>query len=263
MKVSLSRLSSVVVSLFVLIGCAAGGQENPKAFTVANLQGSYDLNTDAMPSNPAGDDGFNMISEMLDIDANTLTFAPTFAGMGPFTLTGRTLTVTRSNGYADVIQATFHDTGNTLTLIDEINEDVETFVFIRRDKTGTSNEVTGANLQGTYDLDATNTRVKNFPLLVSGEFEVAGNIVTTSLTFSQTRSFTLAGNTITLAETDGGTTVVRGTLSHDGNTLTLAFVEDRDTSSMRDVSPEANLTFQTERSRLPPCVDVVWGSPKG
>ena len=92
MKVSLSRLSSVVVSLFVLIGCAAGGQENPKAFTVANLQGSYDLNTDAMPSNPAGDDGFNMISEMLDIDANTLTFAPTFAGMGPFTLTGRTLT---------------------------------------------------------------------------------------------------------------------------------------------------------------------------
>ena len=149
MKVSLSRLSSVVVSLFVLIGCAAGGQENPKAFTVANLQGSYDLNTDAMPSNPAGDDGFNMISEMLDIDANTLTFAPTFAGMGPFTLTGRTLTVTRSNGYADVIQATSHDTGNTLTLIDEINEDVETFVFIRRDKTGTSNEVTGANLQGT------------------------------------------------------------------------------------------------------------------
>ena len=89
--------------------------------------------------------------------------------------------------------------------------------------------MTKANLQGTYDLDATNTRVKNFPLLVSGEFEVAENIVTTSLTFSRTRSFTLAGSTITLTETDGSTTVARATLSHDGNTLTLTFVEDRET----------------------------------
>ena len=107
-------------------------------FTAANLQGIYDLNTDAMPSDPAGNDGFNMISEMLEIDANTLTFAPTFAGMGPFTLAGNTLTVTHSNGYADVIQATLRDTGNTLTLIDEINDDLETFVFIRQDKRGTS-----------------------------------------------------------------------------------------------------------------------------
>jgi len=74
--------------------------------------------------------------------------------------------------------------------------------------------------------DATHTTVEN---LVSGELEVAGNIVTVSLTGSQTRPFTLAGDTITLTETDGSTTVLRATLSNDGNTLTLTFVKDRDT----------------------------------
>ena len=228
MKASVLRLCSVTVSLLLVIGCAGVGDENTNPLTVANLQGTYDLNTDAMPADLAGD-GFNMISEMLEIDANTLTFAPIFAGTGPFTLAGNTLNVTHTNGYVDVIQVTLSDSGNALTLVDEINDDDETFVFIRRDGTGTSNEVTEANLRGTYDLDANKTTVKNFPFLVSGELKVTGNIVTTSLTFSQTRSFTLAGNTIALAETDGDTTVLRATLNDDGNTLTLAFVEDRDT----------------------------------
>ena len=77
-----------------------------------------------------------------------------------------------------------------------------------------------------YDLDATHTTVEH---LASGELEVAGNIVPISLMGSQTRSFTLASDTITLTETDGSTTVLRATLSHDGNTLTLTFVQDRDT----------------------------------
>jgi hypothetical protein len=63
--------------------------------------------------------------------------------------------------------------------------------------------VAEANLQGTYDLDATNTTVTNFVFLVSGELEIAGNTVTLALTFSQTSSFTLAGNTITLTDTGG------------------------------------------------------------
>ena len=230
-KVSVLRLCRVAVFLLPVIGYAGVGvgDENPNALTVPNLQGTYDLNTDAMPGDLAGDGGFNMISEMLEIDANTLTFAPTFAGMGPFTLAGNTLTITDSDGNMDVVQATLSDTGNILTLIDEIGEDVQTFVFNRRDGTSTSNEVTEATLQGTYDLDAANSTVNNFVFLASGELEVAGNIVTTSLTFSQTRSFTLAGDTITLTETDGDTTVLRATLSNDRNTLTLTFVEDRDT----------------------------------
>ena len=106
---------------------------------------------------------------------------------------------------------------------------LETFVFTRRDGTGTSDEVTETNLQGTYDLDATKTTFKNLVFLASGRLEVAGNIVTASLTFSQTRSFTLAGNSITLTDTDGDTTVLQTILSRDGKTLTLTFVEDRDT----------------------------------
>ena len=94
--------------------------KKPNALTVRKLQDSYDLNTDAMP---VGDDGFNMIPEILEIDANTLTFAPTFVGMGPFTLAR-----------------------NTLMLIDGIGEDVETCVFTRRAGAGTSNEVTEGNL---------------------------------------------------------------------------------------------------------------------
>lgn len=186
MKASALRLCSVAVFSLAVIGCADDGDKKPDALTVGNLQGIYDLNTDAMP---VDDDGFNLISEILEIDGNTLTFAPTFVGMGPFTLAGNTLTITGS--YTDVVQATLSDTGNTLTLIDEIGEDIETFVFTRRAGPGTSNDVTEANLQGTYDLDATNTAVTSFDCLVSGELEIAGNMVTAALTFSQTSSYTL------------------------------------------------------------------------
>ena len=64
--------------------------KKPNVLTVGNLQGTYDLNTDAMPVNV---DSFNMISEILEIDANTLTFASKFVGMGSFTLAGNTLTL--------------------------------------------------------------------------------------------------------------------------------------------------------------------------
>ena len=229
MRASVLRMCSVAVFLLLLSGSAGAEDNNPNALTVANLQGSYDLNSDALPADLAGGDGFSMIAEMLKIDANTLTFAPTFAGMGAFTLAGNTLTITDSNGNTDIVQASLNDTGNMLTLVDEIGGHAEIFVFTRRDGTGISNEVTAAKLQGTYDLDMANTMVKTFVFLVSGELDVAGNIVTTSLTFSQTSSFSLAGNSITLTDTDGDTTELRATLSHDGNTLTLIFVEDRDT----------------------------------
>ena len=229
MNASVLRLCSVAVFSFLAIGSAEVDAEDPNALTVADLQGVYDLNMDAMPVDPAGGHGFSMVSEALRIEADTLTFAPTFEGTGRFTLAGNTLTVTDSGGNTDVVRATLSDTGNRLTLVDQIGMDVETFVFTRRDGSGGSDEVTEANLQGTYDLDATGTTVGTLVFLVSGQLQIAGNVVTTSLTFSQTRSFTLAGNTITLAEADGDTTVLRASLSDDGDTLTLTFVEDRDT----------------------------------
>ena len=153
MKASVLRLRSVVVFLLLVIGCAGVCHANPNALTVADLQGTYDLNpgASALPGDLVGDHGLKMISEVAEIDANTLTFAPTFAGKGPFTLAGNTLTVTDSNGNTEDVQVTLSDTGNMLTVIDEIDKDVTTFVFTRRDGTGTSNEVTEANLQGTYD----------------------------------------------------------------------------------------------------------------
>jgi hypothetical protein len=101
--------------------------KKPSALTVRNLQGTWDLKTDAMP---VDDDGFNKIPEIPKIDANTLTFAPTFVGMGPFTLAGNGLRIT--GDYTDVVQATLSDTGNPLMLIDGLDEDVETCVFTRR-----------------------------------------------------------------------------------------------------------------------------------
>ena len=229
MQASVIPLSSIVAVCLLAIGCAQAGDGDVSALTAAELQGTYDLKTEALSADQDGDDAFRMIAERLEIGADTLTFAPTFEGMDPFTLAGNTLTVTHGNGHADVIQASFDDTGNTLTLVDEIGRDVETFVFVRRSGTSTSDEVTEANLQGTYDLDATSSTVKNLPFLDAGELDIAGNVMRTSLTFSQTRPYTLVGNTITLTERDGNTSVLQATMSQDGNALTLIFVGSTDT----------------------------------
>ena len=223
------RLCSGVTVYLLAIGCAQAEDGNASALTAAEIRGTYVLKTYAMATDQAGGDAFSMIGERLEIGAATLTFAPTFEGVGPFTLAGNTLTVTHRNGYADAIQASFDDTGNTLTLVDEIGQDLETFVFVRRSGTGTSDEVTEANLQGTYDLDTTGSTIRNFPGLDSGKLEVEGNIITTSLTFSQTRPYAIVGNTMTLTERDGDTSVLRAAMSQDGNTLTLISIESQDT----------------------------------
>ena len=229
MNASIMRLCSGAAVYLLAIGCTQAGDGNASALTAAEIQGTYDLKTYAMTTDQAGDDAFTMIGERLEIGAATLTFAPTFEGTGPFTLAGSTLTVTHGNGYADVIQASFDDTGNTLTLVDEIGQDLETFVFVRRSGTGASDEVTEANLQGRYDLDTTSSTIRSYPGLDSGELEVEGDIVTTSLTFSQTRPYALVGNTITFTERDGDTSVLQAAMSQDGNTLTLISIESQDT----------------------------------
>lgn len=229
MNASIRRLLCGAAVYLLAIGCAQVGDGNASAPTAAQLQGMYDLKTDAMTADQAGGDAFSMIDERLEIGAATLTFAPTFEGMGLFTLAGNTLTVTHGNGYADVIQASFDDTGNTLTLVDEIGQDLETFVFVRRSGTGTSDDVTKANLQETYDLDTTRSTVRNFPDLDSGELEVEGNIITTSLTFSQTRPYALVGNSTTLTERHGDTSVLQAAMSQDSHTLTLSLIESQAT----------------------------------
>ena len=213
--------------LLLVTGFAGVGESRADSFTVASLQGTYNLKTDAVPADLVGDDGFRMISETLEISADTLTFAPTFSGTGPFALSGNLLTITDGQGNSEVLQATLSDTGNTLKLVDEIDQVVETMVFTRRGATDTSNEVTEANLQGTFDLDVTNTTLKYAVPLISGVLKVAGNTVTASLTFSETRPFALTGNTITLTEVGGESTVLHATLSQDEDTLTL--VDRRDT----------------------------------
>gem|GEM_PF-4889678 len=193
------------------------------------MQGTYDLQIDAAPSDLTGDDGFNLVAEILEIDARTLTFAPTFAGMGPFSLVGNTLTITDANGQTEVLQATFAGNGNLLTLVDDIDGKAETFVYIRRDGGGRGNDLTLANLQGRYDLDVANTTFRRAVPLASGELEIAGHMVTASLTFTQTRAFTLAGSVITLTAADGERSVLQAELDRDGRILTLTVVEDQET----------------------------------
>lgn len=229
MRTSLSRLRGVAAWALLLIGCSAAGHANANTLTVDELQGIYALNTEAMPADPSGGDGFAMVSEMLEIDAKTLTFAPTFAGRGPFSLVGNTLTAGFDGGMTDVVQASLSDDGNVLTLVDEVFGSLETFVYRRRDGAGTSDEVSVATLQGSYELDPSKTRVAYFAFLDSGALEISGDTLVASLTFSETRSFALAGDTLTLTDADGNTSAVRARMSDDGNTLTLTFVEERDT----------------------------------
>ena len=229
MHATVIRPRGIAAVSLLAIGLAQVGDSAAGTLTVSELQGTYDLKTYEMRSDRAGDGAFDMISERLEISADTLTFAPTFRGTGPFALAGDTLTVTHGNGQEDVIQASFRDTGTTLTLVDEIGKDVATFVFVRRSGTGTSDEVTEASLQGRYDLDAARSSANPFPNLDSGELEISGSTMTTSLTFSQTRPYALVEDTIVLSETDGDTSRLRAHLNQDGNTLTLASVESHDT----------------------------------
>ena len=86
--------------------------------------------------------------------------------------------------------------------------------------------MTVANLRGTYDLDVASSTAED---LVSGELEVEGDILTFSGTVVQTGSYTLAGNTLILTDSDGGTEVLQATFSNEDNTLTI-LDEDGDTS---------------------------------
>jgi len=210
----------------VVTGCAGVGDNTPDALTIANLQGTYDLNMNAVAANPQNDGGFAMISEVLEIDGNTTVFSPTFAGARPYTLSGDTLTLTGSDGYADVIQATFGNGGSRLTLVDNIEGVAETFVFNRKAGEATSNEVTETNLRGRYALDVAGSVLKVFAAATSGELEIARGMVKVSLTFSQTRPFTLSEGAVNLKESDGNTLVLQATLSENGQSLKLIFPGD-------------------------------------
>lgn len=218
-----------IATTVLLIRTAHADEEKANALTVANLLGTYELNTDRRPAESASDTAFHMISERLEIGAGTLTFAPTFAGEGHLTLAGAMITVTFRNGFEDVIQASFANSGNTLTLIDEIGDSVAVLVFERSNGAGTSNDVTEDTLQGTYALDLRRSRTAIFPLLVSGTLEIVDDVMTTSLTFSQTRPYSLDGSTITLTEVDGSKSLLSASLTESATTLALTFVEDGQT----------------------------------
>lgn len=227
MKMQVVRFSTIIVFWLLVIGCDGGSDENQNALMVETLQGIYDLNLDATMSDLDDEDFFTVNSVMLEIGDHTETITITAEGMRPFTLAGTTLTITGNDGDPADLQVTLSDNGNTLTLT-FVDEDGVTSVFVlmRREGTGTSNEVTVDNLQGTYDLDVANTMVEGLDL-ISGELEITGNMARLSATVSQTGSFALIGNTVTVTDNDGDMTDFQVTLSDDGSTLTLVD-EDND-----------------------------------
>ena len=218
------RFCRVGVLAAFSLGCTDVADNNPNPISIANLQGVYDLDMAAMADKAADDGGFKMISELLVIDGDTTVFTPTFEGARPFTLAGNTVTLT-GGGYDDIVQASFGDNGNRLTLVDEIDGDIETFVCIRRGDRAASDEISRANLKGRYELDVADSSLKTFTAAISGKLEVTRNMAKVSLTFSQTRPFTISGNAIKLRESDGTTTLLHTIRSRDGISLTLTFAE--------------------------------------
>lgn len=214
MKAQVVRFSVIIVCWLLVIGCDGGSDENQNALMVETLQGLYDLNLDATMSDLVDEELFTVNSVMLEVGDTIGTITITAEGMRPFTLAGNTFTITDSDGDMTALQVTLSDNGNTLTFT-FVDEDGVTsvFVFIR--------------LQGTYDLDVANAMVEGLDL-VSGELEVEGNIARLSATVALTGPFALAGNTVTITDSNGDTTDFQVTLSNDGNTLT-AVDEDNDT----------------------------------
>ena len=174
---------------------------------------------------------------VLTIGQNTVAFTltATESFMDTFTIAGSTITVTDDEGETEDSQVTLTNNGTTLTLIDE---DGDTFIFVRIGGNGNTNELTIANLTGTYDLNLESPGVMaleddedDVDLEVTmGLLTIGATTFTSTLTAtgSVMETFTIAGNTITSTDDEGETENSQATLTNNGTTLTLVD-EDGDT----------------------------------
>ncbi len=210
--------------LALLAGCDGGGDNNVDELTMANLQGTYDL--DITASMPGGivDDDVNLVSGTLDVDNATVTLALTTTQTRTFAIAdGTTVTVTDGAGDTVDVQTTLTDGGATLTL-----SNGETLVFMKR-SASTGTDLTLANLQGTYDMDIANSAPLDIGdedfVVTSAVLDIMDMDITFTATGTNVVTYAITGaSQVTITEADGDVMVLSATLTND--TMRLRVVED-------------------------------------
>ena len=211
--------------LTLLLGCD-DGDDDDNDLTVANLQGTYDLDVSRSMLGGFTEANIDVISGMLEVDATAVTFNITGVSTLSFVIAdANTLTLTDADGDMQNVQATLTGNGATLTIV--VPNSGNMVVFNRLDA-GTGNDLTIANLQGTYSLNV----AASAPLdLIDDDFRVTSavlEITDTTLTLTQTGTFEgtymITGeDTVTVTEADGDVLEFTASLSNDS--MNLRFVD--------------------------------------
>jgi len=213
------------LALFVFIGCSDNGDgDDTVSLTVDNVQGTYVLDIEDSTIIDFDDDDVQEVSGTLVIDDITFSFTltATSTDRGTLTLIVSTVTITSDDGEVSTAEVALSDNGNTLTIIDAAGDQE---VWIRRDGSGTSDDLTLENIQGAYDLDLNRSTGLDFELF--GFSSISGELVITDTTFEVTataqaesiETFVIDGDTIELSDDDGEISRLTATLSE--TTLTL------------------------------------------
>ncbi len=108
--------AALLISILVLVGCDGGGggngdSDDPNALTIENLQGTFDLDVDALSVTFVCDNGEDVTAQVIVIEGNIATATSTCA------------------------DATVETTTVTITIIDENtirDEDGDTLIFTKR-----------------------------------------------------------------------------------------------------------------------------------
>ena len=221
----------VIVGMLALqFGCSGGDDDDTTdPLTVANLQGTYDLDVPASRLEDVIIDDLEVSSGVLDIDATSLVFIVMGALIRSFDIVdATTLALTDADGNTVEVQASLTDDGGTLTLVDSSNGDI--LVFIRRGP-GRGNALTVDNLQGEYDLDVANSSsmdLSDDPFMITeAVLDVTGMTLTFMVTGTLEGPYSIVNQTtITVTTADGDMIDVAATLSESATRLRLVDEDD-------------------------------------
>ncbi len=226
MRMKLIPWTLTLITLMLLLGCDGGDDNNPTdPLTVANLQGTYDLNVSGSMLSDTIDDEVEVLFGTLEVGTTSATFSLTTSSTRSFEIADmNTITVTDEDGDMTDAQVTLTNNGATLTLLSS----GDTLVLERRGGASGSDELTLTNLQGTYDLDIASSSPLDIGdvdfVVTSASLDVMDNTVTFTATGVNMVTYVILGEvTVTITEDDGDMVDLRATLSN--NTAQLRLVE--------------------------------------
>ncbi len=211
--------------LMGLMGCDGGSDNQFDLLTVANLQGTYDLDVGTSMLGNTIDAGVDLVSGILNVNSTMAVLDLTTTQTQTFVVTdANTITATTSDGGMAAIQTTLTNNGTTLTLISS----GDTLVFNKRGGTGTGTDLTLDNLQGTYDLDVVNTSPLDIGdddfVVTSAVLDIMDTNITFTATGTNAATYVITSDIeVSATEADGDVLVLRTTLSN--NATRLRFVD--------------------------------------